>query len=168
LGITLGFLVAYLVGLVYVNNSEGWRYMFGLSAAPAAIQLFGMLMLPNTPQYLMQQHKDEEAEAAVKKLRNLSNEVEVRQELTNIRISLEASGSQSCWNLCSNEDNIRSCMLIAAGLVVAQQMTGQPNVLYYAPTIFHQIGFCGPDAATLATVSLGAVKVLKKIFMEMQ
>ena len=57
LGITLGFLVAYLVGLVYVNNSEGWRYMFGLSAVPAAVQLFGMLMLPNTPQYLIQQHK---------------------------------------------------------------------------------------------------------------
>lgn len=42
---------------------------------------------------------------------------------------------------------------------IVYQCTGQPNVLYYAPTIFEGIGFESDSAATLATVGLGCVKV---------
>ena len=44
-------------------------------------------------------------------------------------------------------------------IVFLLQFTGQPNVLYYAPTIFENIGFHSNSAATLATVGLGGVKV---------
>eukprot|EP00058_Branchiostoma_floridae_P020853 XP_002606343.1 hypothetical protein BRAFLDRAFT_67586 [Branchiostoma floridae] len=44
-----------------------------------------------------------------------------------------------------------------------EQFTGQPNVLYYAPTIFQLVGFHSNTAATLATVGLGIVKVLSTI-----
>lgn len=68
----------------------------------------------------------------------------MRQELTNIRLELEDGGSApGCASLCSPVDNMRSCLLIAAGLVMAQQLTGQPNVLYYAPTIFQQVATVG-------------------------
>lgn len=40
------------------------------------------------------------------------------------------------------------------------QLTGQPNILYYAPTIFKSIGFSNGSEATLATVGLGTVKVI--------
>ena len=43
------------------------------------------------------------------------------------------------------------------------QFTGQPNVLYYAPTIFEEIGFKSDSAATLATVGLGLIKVIANI-----
>jgi hypothetical protein len=39
------------------------------------------------------------------------------------------------------------------------QITGQPNMLYYAPTIFQLLGFKSSSAATLATVGLGLIKV---------
>lgn len=42
------------------------------------------------------------------------------------------------------------------------QATGQPNVLYYAPTIFKAVGFHSDTAATLATVGVGVVKVCIK------
>ena len=47
------------------------------------------------------------------------------------------------------------------------QFTGQPNVLYYAPTIFEELGFQSDSAATLATVGLGVVKVreIQKLYL---
>lgn len=161
LAITVGFLVAYIVGLIFINHPEGWRYMFGLSAVPAAGQLFGMMKLPNSPHFLVLKHRDQEAEVAVKNLRQLKNADQVRQELTHIRLSLEAGRSQSCWSLCSSADGLRASMIIAFGLVMGQQLTGQPNVLNYASTIFQQVGFCGRDpvSATFPTVGLGIVKV---------
>ena len=43
--------------------------------------------------------------------------------------------------------------------IVYSQFTGQPNVLYYAPTIFQRVGFKSDTSAVLATVGLGCVKV---------
>lgn len=159
--ITVGFLLAYVVGLIFIDRSEGWRYMFGLSAVPAAGQLLGMFKLPNSPHFLVLKHRDEEAESAVRNLRQLKSTDQVRQELTHIRLSLEAGRSQSCWSLCSSADGLRAAMLIAFGLVMGQQLTGQPNVLNYASTIFEQVGFCGRDpvSATFPTVGLGVVKL---------
>lgn len=160
--ITVGFLIAYIVGLVFITQYNGWRYMFGLGSLPAFGQLLGMLKLPHSPQYLMLKHRDQEAEAVVKQLRNLTNADAVRQELTHIRLSLDAGRSQSCWTLCSRAGGSRSAMLIAFGLVMGQQFTGQPNVLNYASTIFEQVGFCGRSlvSAALPTVGLGIVKVV--------
>ena len=39
------------------------------------------------------------------------------------------------------------------------QFTGQPSVLYYAPTLFESIGYGSNTAAALQTVGLGIVKV---------
>lgn len=49
--------------------------------------------------------------------------------------------------------------MIGLGLVILQQMTGQPNVLYYSTDIFKSVGFCGDLASALASVGLGMVKV---------
>jgi hypothetical protein len=137
--------------------------MFGFGAVPALFQLLGMIKLPNSPHYLILKHRDQEAENAVKQLRQLCSPNEIRQELTHIRLSMEAGRSQSCLSLCSSVDGLRSTMLIAFGLVMSQQFTGQSNVLSYASTIFQQVGFCGDVGdsinAALPTVGLGIVKV---------
>ena len=51
LAITLGILLAYFVGLLE-SGEQSWRIIFGLSIVPAMIQLFGMFLLPETPNYL--------------------------------------------------------------------------------------------------------------------
>ncbi|XP_010833419.1 PREDICTED: solute carrier family 2, facilitated glucose transporter member 10 [Bison bison bison] len=56
-------------------------------------------------------------------------------------------------------DNMRVRTVVGLGLVLFQQLTGQPNVLAYASTIFQSVGFQGGSSAVLASVGLGAVKV---------
>jgi predicted MFS family arabinose efflux permease len=55
--------------------------------------------------------------------------------------------------------NMRYRMFIAVSLILLQQFTGQPNVLYYASTIFEQVGFSSDTGATRTTLLLGVTKV---------
>ena len=77
-----------------------------------------MLFLPKTPQYLMIQKKDAQAEAIIKKLKLSTN---VRQTMTDIRLALTEESSS---RLCQSENNMNGRMLIGIGLVMAQQLTG--------------------------------------------
>ncbi len=38
------------------------------------------------------------------------------------------------------------------GLVVLQQVTGQPNILYYAEDLFQAVGFCGDVLSAMAAI----------------
>lgn len=155
LGITIGFLLAYTMNYVFADIPNGWRYMFIASAVPAIIQMLGMFRLPPSPHYLILRKKDHKAE---KVLSDLRGKPDVRQELTNIRIALDAERDQSCWELFSKKD-MKYRMLVATGLVLFQQFTGQPNVLYYASVIFKSAGFCSEKDATFASVILGIIKL---------
>ncbi|XP_052776267.1 solute carrier family 2, facilitated glucose transporter member 12-like isoform X2 [Mya arenaria] len=160
LGITLGLLLAYLCNFMFITTNNGWRWMFSLSALPAVVQGVGMFFLPRSPRYLMLKKKEEEAEKVLGKLRGGAP---VKNELSAIRVSIASEKNQTCMDLCSGQDGMRGRMFIGIGLVFFQQFTGQPNVLYYAPTIFEDIGFKSAAAATLATVGLGIVKVIMTV-----
>ncbi|KAL4235583.1 hypothetical protein ACF0H5_003979 [Mactra antiquata] len=161
LGITLGLLLAYLCNFVFISEVDGWRWMFALSAIPAVIQGIGMFFLPMSPRFLMLKKKEDDASKVLKKLRGTNS---VDKEISGIRVSLASEKNQSCLDVCSIQDGMRGRMFIGVGLVFFQQFTGQPNVLYYAPTIFEEIGFKSNSAATLATVGLGVVKVVMTVF----
>ncbi len=138
LGITVGILVSFLINYIFATTPAGWRFMFGLSSALAIVQGFAMLFLPRTPQFLVIKRQEEKAEKVLRDLRLSTN---VRQTLTDIRLSVnEASGSFLSL-LWSNTDNVASRLLIGCGLVVFQQFSGQPNIIYYADDVFKQVNF---------------------------
>ncbi|CAH1252851.1 SLC2A12 [Branchiostoma lanceolatum] len=159
LGITLGILVAYLVNFLFISVPNGWRWMFGLSSLPAIAQGLGMMFLPPSPRYLIINRQEEKAQQVLRQLRGSSVDV----ELNNIKNSLQTEQKLGVCDLFRAAGNMRGRMLIGTGIVFFQQFTGQPNVLYYAPTIFQLVGFQSNTAATLATVGLGIVKVLSTI-----
>lgn len=55
--ITAGQVVAYVVGWGFSETQAGWRWMVGLGAAPALIQLILLMGMPETPRYLVQRGK---------------------------------------------------------------------------------------------------------------
>lgn len=59
--ITGGQVVAYLVGWGFYGVGGGWRWMVGLGALPAAIQLLMMGNMPETPRWLIRVGKVEKA-----------------------------------------------------------------------------------------------------------
>ncbi|XP_064626361.1 solute carrier family 2, facilitated glucose transporter member 12-like isoform X2 [Lineus longissimus] len=160
LGITVGLLLAYLVNFLFITMENGWRYMFGISMLPAVVQGVGMFFLPPSPRFLMIKKKEEEAEKVLKLLRGTPH---VESELHNIKIAIQIETDHKFCDLFSSVENMRGRMFIGAGCVFLQQVTGQPNVLYFAPTIFQSVGFKSDSAATLVTVGLGFIKVLSTV-----
>jgi SP family myo-inositol transporter-like MFS transporter 13 len=69
--VTLGQVVAYIVGWVFVqwgNQNTGWRWMVGLGAVPAALQCFVMFVMPETPRWLVKVGREDEARSVLNKV----------------------------------------------------------------------------------------------------
>ena len=59
--IAAGQVIAYVIGYAFSMRSNGWRWMVGLGAAPAVLQLALMLVLPESPRWLVKDGKAQEA-----------------------------------------------------------------------------------------------------------
>lgn len=66
------------------GGSEGWRLSLGLAAVPAIILFIASLILPETPNSLIERGRVEEGRRVLAKLRNISTEV-------------RAAGSTGSW-----------------------------------------------------------------------
>jgi MFS family permease len=63
--ISLGFLLAYVAGYVYTDaEKEEWRIIFGWAGVLAAVQLLGMIRLPESPAWLTEKGRIEDARLA--------------------------------------------------------------------------------------------------------
>lgn len=49
--ITLGQVIAYGIGAGFENVQHGWRWMVGLGAVPAGIQLVLLWMMPESREF---------------------------------------------------------------------------------------------------------------------
>lgn len=138
-GITVGILGAYAVNYMLSDCTTGWKWMFGLAAVPTLVQLLSVCGIPsNTEESLHQQEADQST---------------ARPGAPN------RSANFCIMDLFKQKNNMKVRTMIGLSLVLFQQFTGQPNILSYASTIFHSVGFRGNASALLASLGLGCVKV---------
>lgn len=161
--IVLGMVLGYLLGYLLQDSDEGWRYLYGMAALPSFGLVFACL-LPCSPRWiaLMAWQNDDEAlkrraVEALRRFRQDSSEGQVLAEMEGIESSLrEMNDGQE-----SQLSAIRKYPRAAAagfGLVVWQQVTGQPSVLYYQTTILKDAGLGG--SASLAAALVAGIKLL--------
>ena len=86
LAVTIGILVAYLVGLAF-DDIEGWRWMLGLGCVPALALGFGMLRMPQSPRWLVMCGQEYRARAILAKIREDDPE-KIDEELEEIERSV--------------------------------------------------------------------------------
>jgi sugar porter (SP) family MFS transporter len=153
LAITLGIVVAYLVNYV-LSGAGAWRWMLGLGAVPAVILLIGMLPLPDTPRWLSEQGRQDEAREVLQRARN--SEEEVERELRDME-EIE-SQEESGWGEL-REAWVRPMLILGIGLAVGQQIVGINTIIYYAPTIMSNAGLAASNSI-LTTLIVGVVNVL--------
>uniref|UniRef100_A0A8D2L0R2 Solute carrier family 2, facilitated glucose transporter member 12 n=1 Tax=Varanus komodoensis TaxID=61221 RepID=A0A8D2L0R2_VARKO len=158
--IVMGILFAYISNYTFARVSHGWKYMFGLVIPLAILQAIALYFLLPSPRFLVMKGFEEAASKVLAKLRTTPDTTE---ELAMIRSSLKDEHQYRFLDLFRSKDNMRARMLIGITLVFFVQMTGQPNILFYASTVLRSVGFQSNEAASLASTGVGVVKVISTI-----
>jgi MFS transporter, SP family, arabinose:H+ symporter len=149
LNIVAGILAAYLCNYAFNDVAGGWRWMLGIVALPSLVFSILMLLVPETPRWLLLYKKDEAAARQVLQL----TESDVEPLMVNIRQSATAVKE----NLFSGKYN--RLLLLAFLIAFFNQLSGINAIIYYAKRVFELAGF-GSDSATLASAGIGAVNLV--------
>ncbi|XP_044483304.1 D-xylose-proton symporter-like 3, chloroplastic [Mangifera indica] len=171
--IVLGILSGYFVGSFQINEVGGWRYMYGLSAPIALLMGLGMWSLPPSPRWLLlrafqgkgslQEYK-EKAMVSLSKLRGRPpgdkiSERQIEDTLLSVKSAYNEEKSEGSLLEVFQGPSLKA-FIIGGGLVLFQQITGQPSVLYYAGPILQSAGFSAAADATRVSVVIGLFKLL--------
>ena len=160
LAVTLGILVAYLVGLAFTDMNEGWRWMLGLGAVPAIVLGLGVVRLPESPRWLIMRGDSTGAKEALSRIRT-GGGTAIDSEVEEIQGSLGQEEGGSWRDLL--QPAIKAALVVGIGLAILQQVTGINTVIYYAPTIIQQAGISSDSSAIFASLGVGVINVLMTV-----
>ncbi|PPS11446.1 hypothetical protein GOBAR_AA09208 [Gossypium barbadense] len=156
-----------------INAVGGWRYMYGCSAPVALLMGLGMWSLPPSPRWLILravqgkgslQELKEKAILALSKLRgrapgDAASEKQIEDTLISVKSAYMEQESEGNILEVFQGPSLKA-FIIGGGLVLFQQITGQPSVLYYAGPILQSAGFSAAADATRLSVVVGLFKLL--------
>jgi SP family arabinose:H+ symporter-like MFS transporter len=170
LAITVGILCAYLSNLflqsnaaAYTGSEDGlfhwlfienvWRGMFLVGVIPALAFALLLLIVPESPRWLVQFGKAETALAVLTKTsgeKNAMTELQTIQEMA----SQKKGGFAELTRL-----PLRKLLALAMTLTALSQLSGINGVIFYGPTIMKSAGIVTSDAL-LYQVILGVANVI--------
>ncbi|XP_058756304.1 probable inositol transporter 2 [Vicia villosa] len=150
--ITGGQFLSYLINLAFTKAPHPWRWMLGVAAAPAIIQIGLMLTLPESPRWLYRKGKEEEAKLILKKIYDVEdydNEIQALKE--SVDMELKNTEKISMMQLVKTK-SVRRGLYAGVGLAFFQQFTGINTVMYYSPSIVQLAGFASNRTALLLSL----------------
>ncbi|KAK6458026.1 sugar transporter 1 [Scheffersomyces xylosifermentans] len=141
-GIFLGYCVTF--GTKKLSGTRQWRVPLGLCFLWAIFLVLGMLCMPESPRYLVEKHKIEDAKKSIARSNKLSVEdpaVYTEIQLIQAGIDREAlAGSASWTELITGKPAIFRRVVMGIMLQSLQQLTGDNYFFYYGTTIFQAVG----------------------------
>lgn len=144
--VTLGIFLGYCAGYSTRNykDTAQWRVPLGLSLAWAIIICVGMLLIPESPRYLAENGRVEEARRAIAKLSKLPVEhAFVENEIDQILEGIESqreSGEASWGELFSTKSKVLQRLITGCLVQSFLQLTGENYFFFYGTTIFKSVG----------------------------
>ncbi len=112
LAVTIGILVAYLVGLAF-DGIEGWRWMLGLGCVPALALAFGMVRMPQSPRWLVMTGDDYAARATLAKIR-VDDPDTIDRELAEIKDSIDVE--PGAWSEL-RQPLVKAALVVGVGII---------------------------------------------------
>ncbi len=150
-GMVLVSIVNYLIAKGQPQawiDAAGWRWMFASEIIPAVLFLLLLLLVPETPRYLVLTGKESDAQNV---LNRIYGNLEAKLIFDEIRNSLVEK--RAPWLSYGG-----LVLLVGILLSAFQQFVGINSVLYYAPAIFMKLGF-GIETALLQTIIVNSVNL---------
>ena len=155
--IVFGILMAYVSNYVFASIGENdWRWMLGIQAVPSLIYLVTILMVPESPRWLiLKRGKVAEAERTL----SIANPgTDVKQIVADIIHSTQdTEGKKMKTSLFSKKYS--TPITLAILFAFFNQASGINAIIYYAPRIFEMAGL-GKSSALLSSAGIGLINFL--------
>ncbi|TKS73915.1 Proton myo-inositol cotransporter [Collichthys lucidus] len=135
------FIASVVDGVFSYLSHDGWRYMLGLSVVPAVLQFIGFIFLPESPRWLLQKGRSQEARQVLSQIRGGRNiDAEYNAIRTNIEEEEKEAGGGLVILRILRYGPTRRALIIGCGLQMFQQLSGINTVMYYSATILQMAG----------------------------
>jgi len=163
IGLFMAFMSNYwLAGMsggaseVFWGGFQTWQWMFWAEIIPAGIFLISLLVIPESPRYLVAAGRSEEAQ---KVLEGLAPEEDAAAKVEDIRSTLREGTKPRLKDVISSyTGKVHPLVWAGLGLAVLQQFTGINVIFYYGATLWQAAGFTEADAL-LQNVITGSVNI---------
>ncbi len=138
---------------MFAWNFEAWRWMFWVELIPAVTFFFALLLIPESPRYLVASGKKEQAVKVLGKLMGAG----AQQKYDEIESSL-VSDHHPRFRDILGKFGFRPIVWIGIILAAFQQFVGINVIFYYGSVLWQAAGFGESDALLINVIS-GAVSI---------
>jgi sugar porter (SP) family MFS transporter len=126
----------------FIRNSwfgqAGWRWMFGLTAAPSVLFLLGMVLVPESPRWLAKNGRAGDAKSVLAKI---GGERYASAAVAEINSTLATEEIQHVRFADLLRPQMRKVLVLGVVLAVFQQWCGINSIFNYAEEIFRAAGY---------------------------
>ncbi|OAL47687.1 sugar carrier protein A [Pyrenochaeta sp. DS3sAY3a] len=148
--IGVGFIISTWIGYgaskVPVTSSFSWRFPLAFQCLPCLIILCGMMFFPESPRYLVETDRAEEALRVLRKLHyDGTNDDWIESEFAEIKLTIDAERAITApgWKVMFTVPTWRKRLMHATLVQVFTQMTGINVIGYYASILYENLGIVG-------------------------
>ena len=160
-GLTGAFLANYYLAHaagsslgVFWGGQAAWRWMFWVQTAPALLFFLTLLVIPESPRFLVAKGRNAEAGQVLTRLFGTGS---AREKLAEIAASL-TDHSPSLADIRKAGGGWRPIVWVGIGLAVFQQLVGINIVFYYGAVLWQAVGFSEADSLKINILS-GVVSI---------
>lgn len=169
LAITIGLFIAAIVnnGTKDRNDSGSYRIPVAIQFAWAIILIGGLLILPETPRWLVMKGKHEKAAGSFSRLRRLEpTHPAIVDELNEVRANheYELTLGKASYVQCV-QGTVRKRLLTGCMLQALQQLSGINFIIYFGTSYFLRAGFQNPFIIQVIINSVNVVSTLPGLYL---
>ena len=163
-GLFIAFLSNYLLAKAAGASTEilwggyqAWRWMFWMQAIPSLVFLALLLVIPESPRYLVVKKRKDQALSVLSKL---YGPVQAQTTLADIDASLSDDYHRPRLSdlVSKATGKISPIVWVGIGLATFQQLVGINVVFYYGAVLWQAVGFSENDALLINVMS-GALSI---------
>lgn len=169
--ITVGLLAASIVNIITyrMSGAAAYRIPIGLQLVWVCILTLGLLVLPETPRYLIKRGLRDDAAVSLSRLRRLDiTHPALIEELAEIQANHEyemALGPDTYMEMFRGSPHLGRRTLTGSILQGLQQLTGINFIMYYGTSFFSQAGIGNAFSVSLIINVVNVVSTIPGLFI---